>query len=239
MSSLEHPRLRRGAAVVAIALGALAGAAKATTVRPLTLAETVRHAESIQRVRVTRSRVAWGKHLGQRAIVTTLTLTTVEALRGRRVASLDLFGGTIGGRTLRLLGQPELKRGDEAVLFLEKDRQRLPSPFVGIWHGVYLLKDGQVFRQGRPLVDFAKGHAVFGKDNQRGLAPETFLALVRKLLPDERTTPARPPEGEVTTVVRRTLPVTWGFARAGDDRKVDLRRAPRRVSAESKQEEGR
>jgi hypothetical protein len=76
---------------------------------------------------------------GDRLIVSHITLTVEEALKGRKEPSLpmDMDGGTVGGITLEVSSLPSLKRGDRAVFFL---KQNGAGKFVPHLRGQGILK---------------------------------------------------------------------------------------------------
>lgn len=170
----------RGFLLVA-ALALSARPTEATTVVPLTLEQALGHADVVVRARVIEARARWGTHEGRRAIVTDVTLGEERPLAGEPLRTLTVFGGTLDGVTMTLAGQPTLRAGDDVLLLVDRDAAH--CPFVGVWHGVYHVRDGQVTREGRPVIDVdAEGHVVLGRPRERGVAPETFERLVRAAL---------------------------------------------------------
>jgi hypothetical protein len=172
--------MRGRTAVLVAGLGALAlaGRAVATSVIPMTLGEVACEADDVVHARVLDARAAWGPHLGHEAIVTTVTLGEEEALKGEPVGTLDLFGGQVGDQRMTLEGQPELRAGDEVVLFLS--RRPLECPLIGVWQGAYFIRDGHVFRQGRRVVDVVHGRVCLGRDNDLPMTAAAFLDEVRR-----------------------------------------------------------
>jgi hypothetical protein len=162
--------MTRRALLLAVLLLALP--ARATTVRPLTLRETVARATSIVRARVADARPRWR----ERAIVTDVVLADVRALAGEPVERLTLFGGALDGLVMTLAGQPVLAKGDDVLLLLDRDAER--CPFVGVWHGVFHVHDGQTFRSSpggdRPVIDQVDDRIVLGRPHERGVSPEAL-----------------------------------------------------------------
>lgn len=166
---------------MALALFGAASAAQATTVVPLALPELAREADAIVRVKVLEGGARRGAFHDAPAIVTDLEFALLEVLKGEPPRSLTVFGGTVGDQTLALIGQPELRAGDEAFLFLITE-QAVTCPYVGVWQGVYLVRDGQVWREQAPVVDVVDGEVVFAEDHERGMSPAGFAAEVRRAL---------------------------------------------------------
>ncbi len=157
------------------------GVAYATSVAPLTLDEAAAEAEVVVRARVAKASSTWGLHLGRRAIVTEVVLDREEPLRGAPVGHLTLFGGAVGDHVMRLEGQPSLSTGDEVLLLLAGVGARA-CPFVGVWQGVYHLREGRVWREGRPVVDVVRGEVLLGRDGERPMREGDFLACLEAAL---------------------------------------------------------
>ena len=60
---------------------------------------------------------------GDRLIVSHVTLSVDESLKGRpeRTLEVDVLGGTVGDVTLEVSSLPRLARGERAVFFLKRD----------------------------------------------------------------------------------------------------------------------
>ncbi len=174
---------KRGiAAGLALALTALLAPAEATSVKDLTLTQLVSEATSIVRVKVTGREAGWGRHLDQPAIVSEHRFSsTHKPLLGEPLADLTLFGGEVQGERQTLVGQPELVPGREYLLLLTQARP-VQCPLVGIWKGVFELRRGQVFQEGRPVVDVVDDALVLGQDNERGMSPAALEAELRSRL---------------------------------------------------------
>lgn len=179
----------RTALLGTLAMVALATPAQATSVEPFTLAQTAHQADVIVHARVTRVDVGWGRHLGEPAIVTTLTLEQETAFKGKPLRTLTLFGGTVGEHSMSLVGQPRFTAGDEVFLFVETKEQA--CPFVGIWYGVYTVERRQIHRGARPVADVSRGDVVLGKDNDRGMTVAAFAAELRNILRRPAPQPTR------------------------------------------------
>lgn len=170
---------RRIAAGLALALTALLAPAEATSVKDLTLTQLVGEATSIVRVKVTHREAGWGRHLDQPAIVTEHVFASRhKPLLGEPLERLTLFGGEVQGERQTLVGQPELVPGREYILLLTQARP-VQCPLVGIWKGVFELRAGQVFQEGRPVVDVVGDTLVLGEDNERGMSPRALEAELR------------------------------------------------------------
>lgn len=174
---------KRGiAAGLALALTALLAPAEATSVKDLTLTQLVAESTSIVRVKVTGREAGWGRHLDQPAIVTEHRFSSShKPLLGEPLRDLTLFGGEVEGERQTLVGQPELVPGREYFLLLTQARP-VQCPLVGIWKGVFELRRGQVFQEGRPVVDVVEDKVILGEDNERGMSPAALEAELRTRL---------------------------------------------------------
>lgn len=147
---------------------------------PLSLGELCAHAATIQRVRVRSRSSAWGTHLGQRAIVTTLEFDVLEPIAGSPVARLEVLGGQVGPERMVLSGQPSVAPGEELLLFLHGAKTY--SPYLGLWQGVFRLGPAGATSFGRTVLDVSRlGQLHFVKDNEPALPVADFLAEVRRL----------------------------------------------------------
>jgi len=192
--------MRRIASGWAVGLGLTAlsiAPAGATTVEELTLEEVTRRADAVVRAVVADVDVGWGRHLDRPAIVTRVTLAREVALKGEPLGRLELFGGRLGADAMELVGQPELAPGDEVFLFVLAGD--VACPFVGVWQGVYVVRDGRVTREGRPVVDVARGRAFLAEDAEPGMAPAAFAEDVTRLVAAAARPAAPRLEGEAPT----------------------------------------
>jgi hypothetical protein len=128
----------RAVAFFAVVLTMLAAAppASPTTVVAPTFEELVRRAESVIVARVVNTRSAWVESRSGRSIVTDVTVSIEQTLKGPAYAerSYEFLGGTIGEDTLVVEGAPVFRVGDRDVLFVNESG-RPASPIVGFMYG--------------------------------------------------------------------------------------------------------
>lgn len=109
---------------------------QATTLEQLTLDDMIRQSTAIVRARVT------GSHAGMRAgnIYTYFQLQVVENWKGQKVTEVAVPGGVNGGIRQSVSGAPELKSGQEYVLFLWTSRSGL-TQVIGLSQGLFKLSE--------------------------------------------------------------------------------------------------
>jgi hypothetical protein len=85
-----------------------------------------------------------------------------------------MVGGEYGGRKLWIAGFPELKTGQEVVLFLARETAAVFGPTVGLWQGVYFVERGggsgaeQVLDpMRRPVLGVRGGDTILGLEPSR------------------------------------------------------------------------
>jgi hypothetical protein len=130
----------RGIVVGALALTVAVVPAFSTTVAAPTFDELVRRSELVIVARVVATRSAWVDSRAGRSIVTDVTVSIEQTLKGPTYAerSLEFLGGTVGEDTLRVDGMPEFHVGDRAVLFVNESG-RPASPVVGFMYGWFRI----------------------------------------------------------------------------------------------------
>ena len=116
----------------------LAPAARATSVLAPTFAELVAEADTIVRGTVTAVRSETFDSPQGPGIHTFVTLRVERALKGTPGDSvtLRLLGGTVGPRTLRVVGLPTFAVGQRQLVFFAHNGQTL-CPLIGAGHGRY------------------------------------------------------------------------------------------------------
>lgn len=133
-------RLLTGFVPMALALSVIApglvSRARATTLEQLTLDDMIQQSTAIVRARVT------GSHAGMRAgnIYTYFQLQVVEKWKGQPVTEVAVPGGVDGGIRQSVSGAPELKSGQEYVLFLWTSRSGL-TQVIGLSQGLFKLSE--------------------------------------------------------------------------------------------------
>jgi hypothetical protein len=135
-------------------------AALATTVIPPSFDDLVDRAEMIFQGTVTDVRSEWTGEGAQRHIMSYVTVTVEEAIKGNPGASVTLrmLGGTVGAETMEVSDAPKFKVGDRDILFVENNGTQF-VPLVGIMHGRFRVKKDEAGREavftneGSPLSD--------------------------------------------------------------------------------------
>ena len=149
------------AAVLAAALLTLSGRAMSVVVP--SFPELVATADTIIRGEVTEVRSAAVATAQGQAIKTFVTLRVERALKGSvgDTFTLELLGGTVGTRTLRVPGMPVFKVGQRGVVFISENGQVL-CPLVSAGYGRFQVRhDAAVERDyvvrdnGTPLAALA------------------------------------------------------------------------------------
>jgi hypothetical protein len=116
---------------LALALSAAAHI-RATTLEQLTLDEMTQQSTAIVRARVT------GSHSAYRgtSIYTTFQLQVLETWKGQAIGEVAVPGGVVGGIRQSVAGAPDLRAGQEYVLFLWTSRSGL-TQVIGLSQGVF------------------------------------------------------------------------------------------------------
>ena len=132
----------RAAGPLLLALLALAGPpARATVMRPLSVADLAGRSDVVLRGRVARVQVQWSA--GGRIPVTVVDLEVLEVLEGHlpphRLVTVTQPGGELDGVGLDYAGRPRFELGEESVVFL---RRRASGRFipVGLAQGKFLVE---------------------------------------------------------------------------------------------------
>lgn len=182
--------MRRAVVALALLTTLFAGLAGATVIRRLTLGEVEACADRAFVGTVLGKRCLAGDP-GEEPIVTEVTFGDLTALKGdfrRATVSFRFAGGTLGDRTLRIVGMPEFEKGRRYVLFTADGLDRY-CPAVGWWQGRYTVlpaasggEDLLADSDGRPVYAFEGGVPVIerirGKSGPMEL--RAFLDLVRE-----------------------------------------------------------
>jgi hypothetical protein len=108
----------------------------ATTLEQLTLDDMIQKSTAIVRARVT------GSHAGTRAgnIYTYFQFQVIENWKGRTTGEVAVPGGVAGGIRQSVSGAPELKPGQEYVLFLWTSGSGL-TQVIGLSQGLFKLSE--------------------------------------------------------------------------------------------------
>jgi hypothetical protein len=130
-----------------VLLSALLGAAataRATTVIPPTFDELVDQAEVIFQGSVADVRSQWIGEGAERSIVSYVTFTVEDALKGNasQTYTIRMLGGTVGEDTMEVSDAPRFHVGDKDILFVEHNGSQF-VPLVGIMHGRFHVRRNQ------------------------------------------------------------------------------------------------
>ena len=133
-------RIRLATCVVATAVLLAASSAQPTTIIAPTFDEMVARAESVVVARVAAIQSSWVVSRDGRTIVTDVTLSIEQTLKGPTHAerTLEFLGGTVGDDTLRVVDMPAFHVGDRDVLFVN-EAGRPASPIVGFMYGRFRI----------------------------------------------------------------------------------------------------
>lgn len=127
-----------------IALAAVIGMTaqvSATTLAQLTLDEMIQKSSTIVRARVTGSRSGYvGANRGD-DIYTYFQLQVLEDWKGPAITEVAVPGGVADGIRQSVMGAPELKPGQEYVLFLWTSRSGI-TQVIGLSQGLFKLSPG-------------------------------------------------------------------------------------------------
>jgi hypothetical protein len=171
----------------------------ATTVIPPTFDELVSQAELIFQGEVTDVRSQWVGEGAERHIVSYVTFSVEDAVKGAPGGSytLRMLGGTVDGETLEVSDSPKFKAGDRDIIFVQNNGSQF-VPLVGIMHGrFHVQKDEQSGREivttneREPLKDVSK----LGKAEQvtaaasQALSPSDFKSAVRRAVQEQASHP--------------------------------------------------
>ncbi len=154
--------------ILMLCAGFAVASARATTVIPPTFDQLVSDAELIFEGTVTDARSEWAGQGVDRQIVTYVTFSIQDAIKGApgKSYTIRMLGGTIDGETREVADAPRFKTGDRDILFVEHNGSQF-VPLVGIMHGRFHVQTD------------ARGREIVAKDNG------AFLADVGKLGQDE------------------------------------------------------
>lgn len=119
-------------------LAALAPTARATSVLAPTFAELVAESDTIVRGTVTAIRSEEFDSPSGRGVHTFVTFAVERTLKGAATSTvtLRLLGGTIGKRTLRVVGLPTFTVGQRQLVFYARNGNTM-CPLIAAGHGRY------------------------------------------------------------------------------------------------------
>jgi hypothetical protein len=127
--------LRTWAVLVALAFSS---AAYALNIRPPSFPELVASADLIVTGRIERVDVELKPVNGQQVPFTQVHIAVAEVIKGAAQGEvvLQCLGGTVGTKSLRVVGAPVFVPGDEGFFFVQHNGTQF-VPLVGINHGCY------------------------------------------------------------------------------------------------------
>jgi hypothetical protein len=101
--------------------------------------------------------------------MTRYTFDVIEQLKGpvQQSIVLQLIGGTVGGKTVRIAGIPSFRLGKQAILCIRKDKRVATPILVALYYGVFDVSPGP------------KGPIVTSRGN---LLPKQSLARFKRTL---------------------------------------------------------
>lgn len=138
-----------------LAVGVAVASVRATTVIPPTFDQLVGDAELIFQGKVTALRSQWIGGGAERHIVTDVTFSIEEAIKGvpGKSYTIRMLGGTVDGETIAVSDAPRFNVGDRDILFVEHNGSQF-VPLVGIMHGRFRI---QTDSSGREIVTKESG----------------------------------------------------------------------------------
>jgi len=176
--------MKRHSSFLILCAGLAAVGVQATTVIPPTFDQLVSEAELIFQGTVTSTRSQWTGEGAERCIVTQVTFSVEESLKGEPgpTYTMQMLGGTVGAETIEVTDAPRFKVGDRDILFVEHNGNQF-VPLVGIMHGRFHL---QTDARGREIVTKDSGASLarvdkLGTDERAALAGPALSAIDFKL----------------------------------------------------------
>ncbi len=166
-------------------LSTLAYPLSATTVFPPTFDELVAGAREIFIGQVVARQSHWVDTREGRAIVTLVTFSIEESLKGglQTQTSLEFLGGTVGDVTLHVAEMPEFRVGDHDLLFV--GNRNAVSPIIGFMHGRFRIAFDPI--RGVATVRQHNGRALVSTASLGRAEAPTLSAVPSVALADFRT----------------------------------------------------
>lgn len=167
---------------------------RATTVIPPTFDQLVNRAEVIFEGTVENVTSQWTGEGAQRHIVSLVTFTVNESIKGEAGATytLQMLGGTVGDETMEVTDSPKFASGDRDILFVENNGRQF-VPLVGIMYGRFHVQRDESSNRDvvtndhtGPVYDLAKlgteDVTPPSRPSQRSLSAADFKAAIRAKL---------------------------------------------------------
>jgi len=155
-------RLGKIAAVAALLI--LPGILSALSVAAPDFNALVDEADAIFQGEVLSVRSDWSGVGADRHIATYVQFRVIRTFKGNapNPQTLEIFGGTIGDRTMKIGGLPQFKVGSNELLFVQGNGKSF-CPLVGVFHGRFqVTKDATTgterisLHDGRPLNNLSQ-----------------------------------------------------------------------------------
>ena len=190
----NRPCMALRSLVVGLLFGALSSTtASATTVVPPEFPELVNRADFIVRaVVVAVTPIAQTRPDGSSSIHSMVTLEVEKTIAGRvpNPLILDVLGGQIGDREVRVSGAPIYNVGDRAIFFVQGNGKQV-HPLVRMMHGFYPVereansgRQYMVRANREPLTDASEVSQPIAHGAE-GTAGRSTAQIARALSPDE------------------------------------------------------
>ena len=161
---------------LALVLGLLPVRARATTVIAPDFDALVSQADYIVRAVVTSKTAEWRTDSSGRHIITKVTVTVREIIKGQPPSPLvlQLLGGRIGNAEMVVDGAPTFNVGDDDILFVHGNGRQF-VPLVAVMYGQYLVMRDSV--TGQELVHRSNGSVLYDtKDVAQPMTAATAAA---------------------------------------------------------------
>jgi len=195
--------MSRLAAFALVAATGLALPAAATIMVPLSLAELTQDSSLIVRGRVRDRSAAWDDQ--HQKIYTTAVIDILDTVWSKRSVGLQIkvrtLGGEVGDLGMKVAGTPDLKVGEEVLLFLRED-SKVPAEFavIGMNQGRFTVFQDST---GRVMAKPTWDGIAFAKPGEDGVlrvggehelpVEQTYVDLRKNILElKARPAPTRP-----------------------------------------------
>jgi len=146
------------------------GIAPATATQKLSLEQLAREADLIAMGRI--QGVTSQESADRSTITTVVTFSVEEQWKGPKASTITVKqpGGSVGGLTQRVMGEPQFSVGEEVILFLKKGRDG-PYVTVGGVRGKFLIKKD--LQSSKRVIEDLTGKSDF---------EESFTGRLREIL---------------------------------------------------------
>ncbi len=135
--------MKRWAVVSMLVLAAALQPAVASTFQAMSTRELVRESSAVVEGEVLQVQAYWND--ARQVIVTEAMVLVQGVLVGDAptVVRVKTFGGTVDGYTIEASGFPKFERGQQLLLFLQRDREPDMMRITGYQQGQYRIERGQ------------------------------------------------------------------------------------------------